>query len=104
MTQDMIGNWVQKAKASDADANANADAAGSSGGGIRVIRREEKASKGNMIMDIAEKIRPILLKAFQGIRDENGVLYQPAHIRGFALNMAQDILRTHEENLAKEQA
>lgn len=98
MSQDTIGNWVQKAKASGSEDNTSSDSR------IKVIRREEPVSKGNMIMAIAEKIRPLLLNLFNGIRDENGVLYQPAHIRGFALNMAQDILRTHEENVAKKQA
>lgn len=49
-------------------------------------------------MDIAEKIRPFVMNIYAGLRDEAGMLYQPAHIRGVALNMAQDLLKMHEEN------
>ena len=90
MAHDMIGNWVEKAKSSETVAN--------SGSGVKVIRRELPASRGNMIMDIAERIRPFLMELFKGIRDKQGMLYQPAHVRGIALNMAQDLLKIHEDN------
>jgi len=90
MTHDSISNWVEKAK------NASSDTAQNNG--VQVIRREETKSKGSMIMDIAEKIRPFLMNMFNGIRDEKGMLYQPAHVRGIALNMAQDLLKIHEDN------
>ncbi len=90
MPKDNVSNWVQKAK------NAGANVSGDNG--VQVIRREAPASKGNMIMDIAERIRPYLLELFTGIRDKQGMLYQPAHVRGIALNMAQDLLKAHEDN------
>jgi len=93
MAHDSIGNWVQKAK-SDAPADSGKS-------GVKVIRREEAKSKGNLIMEIAEKIRPYLMRMFKGVRDEEGQLYQPAHVRGIALNMAQDLLKVHEENSGK---
>ena len=98
MVEDTIGNWVNKAKASDANEDSSSDSR------IKVIRREVTSSRGGMIMEIAEKLRPILLKFFNGVRDENGALYQPAHIRGYALNMAQDMLKEYEQNLLKKQA
>ena len=98
MTQDAIGNWVEKARSSSDDSSSDNSGSGSR---VKVIRREEVMSKGNMIMDIAERIRPFLMKLFQGLRDEAGMLYQPAHVRGIALNMAQDLLKRHEENESK---
>lgn len=97
MTRDPIGNWVEKAKSTNSEA---AQGAGDDvqTNGVRVIRREESKSKGGMIMEIAEKIRPFLMNMFHGIRDEKGMLYQPAHVRGIALNMAQDLLKMHEDN------
>lgn len=61
-------------------------------------KRAEPKSRGSVIMDIAEKIRPFVMNIYAGLRDEAGMLYQPAHIRGVALNMAQDLLKMHEEN------
>ena len=98
MAQETISSWVQKAKIAGDDSASSNSVNGSS---IKVIRREVPMTKGNMIMDIAEKIRPFLMNLFLGIRDEAGMLYQPAHVRGIALNMAQDLLRKHEENTTK---
>lgn len=47
---------------------------------------------GRLIMEIAEKLRPWLTKMFENVRDENGMIVQPARIRGIALNVAQDII------------
>jgi hypothetical protein len=95
MSQDTIGSWLEKAKSSQSDES-------SSDSRIKVIRREEPVSKGNMIMAIAEKIRPHLMSFFDGVRDDEGILLQPAHIRGMALNMAQGLLRRHELNIKSE--
>lgn len=89
MTQDSMGNWAEKAK------NAVQNDA------VKVVRREQTKSKGNTIMEIAEKIRPFLMNLFQGVRDDQGMLYQPSHVRGFALNIAQDVLRMYEEDSKK---
>ena len=97
MTQDMIGNWVEKARSSNDDSSDNSG----NGSRIKVIRREEVMTRGNMIMDIAERIRPFLMELFTGIRDEDGMLYQPANVRGIALNMAQKVLKKHEEKQKK---
>ena len=88
MSQDVISNWVEKAKM--------ADTATASPSGVRVIRREETQNRGKIIMDIAEKLRPWLTKMFEGVRDENGMLVQPARIRGIALNVAQNLVKEQE--------
>ena len=44
-------------------------------------------------MEIAERIRPWLSKMFEGVRDENGMLVQPARVRGIALDVAQRIVQ-----------
>lgn len=88
MSQDVISNWVEKAKM--------ADTAAASPSGVRVIRREETQNRGKIIMDIAEKLRPWLTKMFEGVRDENGMLVQPARIRGIALNVAQNLVKEQE--------
>lgn len=88
MTHDVISSWVEKAKAAEAT-SAPSD-------GVRVIRASELHSRGNVIMDIAERIRPWLMKMFEGARDENGMLVQPARVRGIALNMAQNIVKEQD--------
>ncbi|MDE3059735.1 MAG: hypothetical protein KGJ06_01840 [Pseudomonadota bacterium] len=87
---EVIGNWVEKAKAAGA---ANAPVNGS---GIRVIRREQPRGKGNVILDLAEKIRPWLMQMAEGVRDKNGLAVQPPHVRAVALNLAQRIVKEQE--------
>ncbi len=89
MSQDVISHWVEKAKM--------AEAAAGTEGGVRVVRREETQSRGKQIMEIAEKIRPWLAKMFEGVRDENGMLVQPARVRGIALNVAQSLVKDQEQ-------
>ena len=91
MAKDVIGHWVEKAKTAGSDVQ--------QAGGVQVIRREPK-SKGEVIMDIADKIWPSLMKLFSGVRDENGMLMQPAHVRGIALNVAQDLVNNNEKKTA----
>lgn len=88
MSNDAINSWVGKAKTPAAVAAKK--------GGVTIIKREVQ-SRGNVIMEVAEKIRPFLLKMFEGVRDEAGMLLQPAHIRGIALNMAQNIVKEQED-------
>ena len=89
MSHDAINSWVDKAKTPIPQAVKQA--------AIQVVKREVK-SRGNIIMEIAEKIRPFLAKMFEGARDENGMLFQPAHIHGVALNVAQSFVKKQEEN------
>ena len=88
MSHDAINSWVDKAKTGLPPAAASA--------AIQVVRRAQSEARGNIIIDIAEKIRPFLLKMFEGVRDENGMLLQPAHVGGIALNMAQNIAKEQE--------
>ena len=92
MTNDAINNWIEKAKQSEVASAAES--------GIKVIKRAPSQSRGNMIMEIAEKLRPWLTKMFEGVRDENGMLVQPARIRGIALNVAQDIVAEQNNKAA----
>ncbi len=88
MSHDAINSWVDKAK--------NGLPPSAKSAAVQVIKRAESQARGNIIIDIAEKIRPFLLKMFDGVRDENGMLMQPAHVRGIALNMAQNIAKEQE--------
>ncbi len=93
MSHDAINSWVNKAK----NAPVAASMAVPQNSGIQVIRREEPQSRGNKIMEIAEKLRPWFIKMFEGVRDDEGMLLQPAHIRGMALNVAQTIVKDQEK-------
>ncbi len=96
MSHDAISNWVEKAKMSG---EVSESAAASTG--VQVIKRAPAPqSRGNAIMEIAEKIRPWLLKMFDGIRDENEMLIQPARVRAIALNVAQSIVIEQEKKAA----
>ena len=88
MSHDAINSWVDKAKMPVAPVVPQA--------AVKVIKREVQ-SHGNLIMEIAEKIRPVLAKMFEGAHDDEGMLLQPAHIRGFALNMAQNLIKKQED-------
>ena len=92
MSNDVIGNWVEKAKQA-------ADAPATAASGVKVIKRAPQ-SRGNVIMEIAEMIRPMIAKFFDGQRDENGMIVQPARIRAVALNMAQGIVIEQEKQSA----
>lgn len=88
MSSDMINDWVEKAKHSASDAHARP------GKGVQVIKRvAPQQVRGNIIMELADKLYPWLVNMFDGVRDENGMLLQPARVRGIALNVAQDIVR-----------
>ena len=63
---------------------------------VQVIQRKHKPVQGNIIVDVAEKIRPIMLKMFDGVRDENGVVLQPARIRAMSLNLAQRLVKEQQ--------
>jgi hypothetical protein len=53
----------------------------------------QAASTGRLIMEVADKIRPHLMKMFEGVRDENEMIVQPARVRAVALNLAQSIVK-----------
>jgi hypothetical protein len=89
MSNDVISNWLEKAK-SAVDATPEIR-------GVQVIRREEPRNNGMNIMDIAERIRPWLMKMFEGVRDENNMLVQPARVHGMALNLAQGLIKEEEQ-------
>jgi hypothetical protein len=90
MSHDAINSWVEKAK-SEED---NTDAAPRQ---VQVVRRPEARGKGNVIMEVAEKLRPWIMKMLEGARDRSGMLVQPATVRAIALNVAQDILNTYHQ-------
>jgi hypothetical protein len=88
MSNDSINSWIAKAKSSDSTT--------AQPQGVIVIKCPAAANKGRVIMDVAEKIRPYLMKMYEGVRDAGGMLLQPAHIRALALNVAQDIVNDRE--------
>lgn len=93
MEQDPINSWLTKA----AEMKHATEDSGASG--VQVISRKHKpVNQGNVIVDLAEKMRPILTKMFEGVRDENEQLVQPARVRSIALNMAQDMVKKYGTN------
>lgn len=58
--------------------------------------RKPIQTTGNLIMSIAEAIRPWLMKMFEGARDENGMLVQPARVRAISLNVAQRLVKENK--------
>ncbi len=88
MSNEPINHWVAKAKEAPAAVPQ---------GGVNVVRRDVAPTKGQTIMDIAEKLWPGLMEMLKGKRDKTGLLLQPAHIRGIALNIAQDLVSTREK-------
>lgn len=90
MSHDAINNWVEKAKG-------HVEPLSEEKSGVQVVRRPVPVTKGAIILDMAEKLRPWLTSVLTGLRDENGMLMQPARIRGIALNMAQHIVKQVEK-------
>jgi len=89
MSQDVISNWVQKAK-SDDFITVQPD-------GVLVIRRVDPKNKGWAIMKIAETIFPGLIKMFEHARDKNGMRMHPSRVRAVALNVAQGIVNDEDK-------
>ena len=84
-----MSHWVKKAKSTHDERTANKV---ENPPGVKVIRNKPK-STGETIMEIADAIWPSLMKLFEGTRDENGMLVQPARVRGIALNVAQGLVK-----------
>lgn len=55
-------------------------------------------TRGAKIMQLADEIRPALLKTLAAYRDENGMPFSPERVRGYALNMAQFLIKKQELN------
>ena len=92
MSHDAINSWVDNVKAGTKKELSSAVKLAA----VKVVRRTESQTRGNIIIEIAEKIRPFLLKMFEGVRDKNGMLLQPANVHGIALNVAQNIAKEQE--------
>lgn len=83
---DSITEWVAKAQTNETTAPEQK--------GVRVIRREQpQQSIGQLIMKVADKIRPHIAAMCEGVRNNEGTLLQPAHIRGIALEVAEGLVR-----------
>jgi hypothetical protein len=93
MSHDAINSWVRKAKSKEFQEAVIKRGVQKKISTKNGLRGDELRSNGSFIMEIAEKIRPHLQRMFAGVRDENGMILQPAHIRGIALNVAQDIFK-----------
>lgn len=89
---DNINEWTKQAKASE-------DEGASSTGGVRVVRNKPvHQSIGQIIMQVADKIRPHLSSLFEGSHNSDGMLVQPAHIRGLALEVAEWMVKEEQKN------
>lgn len=97
MTNDAINNWIEQAKQPKGNFvvgnNPNAQRP-------QVIKRVETDQRGKLIMLIADAIRPVLAKFLDGKRDHSGLPFQPAHVRGIALNIAQGMVKQQDTNTA----
>jgi len=93
MNEQNINEWVGRAKAGETVITSGDTT-------VKVIRKEPPKNRGSIIMAVAEALRPHLNKLFEGKRDNEGLVIQPAHIRGYALNMAQYLVQKNEENNA----
>lgn len=91
MTDKPLNSWIEQIARST-----QINAASGDGSGVQVIQRKHKPLQGNIIVDVAEKIRPIMLKMFAGAKDENGVVLQPAKIRAMSLNLAQRLVKEQQ--------
>jgi hypothetical protein len=87
MSHDAINSWVENAKMASKNHAAHQQ-------GIQVVRA--KQDKGNIILDLSEKLLPWLHKLLDGTRDNNGMLLQPAHVRAISLEMAQSLVKKHQ--------
>ena len=92
MIRDPIDSWIEKTTHDSMHGAEEED----SGDDIRVIaRRHQPINQGNIIVELAEKIRPALIRMFAGVRDESGIPIQPATIRGISLNLAQRLVKEY---------
>ena len=85
MSHDAISSWVENAK------NGNRSTSNSTKQGVQVVRATP--NKGNLILELAEKLFPRFIKILEGVRDNNGMLLQPAHVRAIALDVAQGLVK-----------
>ena len=92
MSHDAINTWVENAR-NGRDENGGAGEQD----GVRVVRHSIMPNKGNLILAIAEKLRPWLMQKLDGVRDKKGMLVQPSTVRALALNVAQDIVKEYVE-------
>lgn len=90
---DNINEWTQRAKAHESESDSSSVAHKR----VKVIRKESAPSIGQLIMQVADKIRPHIAAMCDGVRDNGGMLLQPAHIRGIALEVAERMVK--EERL-----
>lgn len=93
MNEENISGWVQSAKANEAQKEAPPS-------GVKVVRKEVSKSRGAMIMEIAEKLLPAFRVFFKDHRDTTGMLLQPTHVRGIALNYAEYLIKSKEQDSA----
>lgn len=63
---------------------------------LNVLRNEPQKSRGAMVMEIADKLLPSLSRWFSGKYSDEGMLIQPAHVRGLAIDMAEGLLKKQE--------
>lgn len=92
MNDDNLEHWIDKAQMREAMPKPAS--------GVRVIKNPPVKSKGQIIMELAELLLPSFQKIFNGKRDNDGMLLQPAHIRGIALNYAELYVKARDENKA----
>ena len=88
MSHDAINSWVENAK------NGSRPAVASSNQGVQVVKAKQPPKDlGSLILEVAERIFPSISKMLEGVRDNNGMLLQPAHIRAISLDVAQGVVK-----------
>jgi hypothetical protein len=60
-----------------------------------VMQKKRVQTMGELILQVAEALKPGLQDEFEGVRDENGMPVQPARVRGIAIIIAQELVKAH---------
>ena len=90
MSHDAISSWVENAK------NGSRSPSDAPRQGVQVVRATPQPNKGNIILELADKLLPSISRMLTGVRDDNGLLLQPAHIRAITLDVAQRLVKQHQ--------
>ncbi len=74
--------------------------AGRQGPKINNMNNKRVQTMGELILQVAEALKPGLQDELEGVRDENGMPVQPARVRGIAIIIAQELVKSHMANAA----
>jgi hypothetical protein len=80
----------------DADSGfASRLAAGKAGPKVNNMNNKRIKTTGDLILQVAEALKPGLQDELEGVCDENGMPVQPARVRGIAILIAQELVKSY---------